>query len=249
MFRTRTLMPMHGGRLAATQVLCVNRRATRQQVWAPFTFRSAAPRTTCSPRKPRAATRATAGQPLRWTGATQTAAILSRGSRLRTVVFYAAMTRSSREHRKRIRPARRTWLCELRASIASSEPVMMRTNISFDYSSARITDVDGRLHVADCKISAARVNEYLGSEIPGDDALGLDPRKLYRMYRDAGALRAAATSFENLPLMDNHLSVRPHDPQKSRIVGNVSNERWKAPYLVADHAVSYCSAIVGIVAD
>ncbi len=123
---------------------------------------------------------------------------------------------------------------------------MMRTNISFDYSSARITDVDGRLHVADCKISAARVNEYLGSEIPGDDALGLDPGKLYRMYRDAGALRAAATSFENLPLMDNHVAVSANDPQKSRIVGTVSNVRWKAPYLVADLAVWDADAIARI---
>jgi hypothetical protein len=123
---------------------------------------------------------------------------------------------------------------------------MLRTNIAFDYSSARTTDLDGRLHVADCKISAARVNEYLGSEIPNADALGLDPSRIYRLYRDAGALRAAAPSFENLALMDNHVAVSANDPQKSRIVGTVSNVRWKAPYLVADLAVWDADAIARI---
>lgn len=122
----------------------------------------------------------------------------------------------------------------------------MKTSIAFDYSSARTTDVDGRLHVVDCKISAARVNEYLGSEVPGAEALGLDPGKIYRLYRDAGALRAAAASFENLPLMDNHVAVSANDPQKSRIVGTVSNVRFQAPYLIADLAVWDADAIARI---
>jgi hypothetical protein len=107
----------------------------------------------------------------------------------------------------------------------------------------RTVDRDGRLHVTDCKISAARVNEYYGSEIPNGVALGLDPGKIYRMYRDAGALKAAAPTFENMPLLDEHVAVSATDPQKQRIVGTLSNVRWKAPHLVADLAVWDADAI------
>jgi uncharacterized protein len=103
--------------------------------------------------------------------------------------------------------------------------------------SARRFDVDGRLHVADCRISAARVNEYLGSEIPGFEALGLDAGRLYRMYRTPAALKAAAPSFENAQLMLDHVAVNAAQPQKMLTVGTVSNVRWLAPFLVADISV------------
>jgi hypothetical protein len=120
------------------------------------------------------------------------------------------------------------------------------TGLAFDYASSRAIDVDGRLHVADCKISAARVNDYLGSEIPGGDALGLDPGKLYRLYRDAAALRASVATFENMPLMSHHVAVSASDPQKWLVVGTVSNCRWRAPYIVADLAVWDADAIARI---
>jgi uncharacterized protein len=118
------------------------------------------------------------------------------------------------------------------------------TGFAFDYASARTTDVDGRLHVSDCKISAARVNEYLDSEIPGTH--DLDPGRIYRMYRDAAALRAAVPSFENMPLMSQHVAVSASDPQKWLVVGTVSNCRWRAPYIVADLAVWDADAIARI---
>jgi uncharacterized protein len=110
----------------------------------------------------------------------------------------------------------------------------------------RTIDVDGRMHVTDCKISAARVNDYIGSEIPGYTALGLDPGKIYRVYRDARALKAAAASFENMPLMDEHVAVSAGNPEKQRIIGTVSNVRWQAPFLVADLAVWDSAAIARI---
>jgi hypothetical protein len=121
-----------------------------------------------------------------------------------------------------------------------------RAGFAFDYASSRTIDVDGRLHVADCKISAARVNDYMGSEIPGGDALGLDPGKLYRLYRDAAALRASAPTFENMPLMSHHVAVSANDPQKWLVVGAVSNVRWKAPFLVADLAIWDADAIARV---
>jgi uncharacterized protein len=112
--------------------------------------------------------------------------------------------------------------------------------------SARRFDIDGRLHVADCRISAARVNEYLGSEIPGYEALKLEPSRLYKLYRTPAALKAAVASFENMPLLLAHVAVSAADPQKMLTVGTVSNVRWLAPYLVADLAVWDKAAIEGI---
>ena len=99
----------------------------------------------------------------------------------------------------------------------------------------RMIDAEGRMRVPDCRISAARVNDYLGSEIPGGAALGLDMNRVYKVYRDRKALKAAASSFEGVQLLDDHVPVSATDPQKSRVVGTVSNVRWEAPeFLVAD---------------
>ena len=99
---------------------------------------------------------------------------------------------------------------------------------------ARSKDVNGWLHVKDCRISKANVCPYLGKEIPDSEALGLNPEQVYYLYRDAGALRAAAASFERVPLMMVHVAVTADQPNKPSIIGAVSNVRWQPPYLVAD---------------
>jgi uncharacterized protein len=132
-------------------------------------------------------------------------------------------------------------MLDLDVNIEIDDPV----GYAFDRSARRF-DVDGRLHVADCRISAARVNEYMGSEIPAYGSLKLEPTRLYKMYRTPAALRAAAPSFENMPLMLAHVPVSAADPQKMLTVGAVSNVRWFAPYLVADLAVWDKAAIEGI---
>lgn len=98
----------------------------------------------------------------------------------------------------------------------------------------RSKTVDGRLVVKDCRISKANICPYLGREIPGFEALGLDPNKIYRMYRSAKALEESAPTFERIPLMLHHVSTTAGSPQKDTIIGAVSNVRWIAPYLVAD---------------
>jgi len=45
----------------------------------------------------------------------------------------------------------------------------------------RRTDLDGHLHVENVNISKANVCPYYGSEIPGADALGLDPTRVYML--------------------------------------------------------------------
>lgn len=103
--------------------------------------------------------------------------------------------------------------------------------------SARTKDMNGWLTVKDCKISKANVCPYVGSEIVDSKNLGLEPDKLYYLYRDAAALEAAAKSFERAPLMLHHTSVTADRPNKDKIIGAISNVRWDAPYLVADLTV------------
>jgi hypothetical protein len=105
----------------------------------------------------------------------------------------------------------------------------------------RTKDINGWLHVKDCRISKANVCPYVGREIPNSEKLGLDPDKIYNLYRDAAALEAAASSFERAPLMLEHLGVTAESAQipeiKRKIIGAISNVRWIAPYLVADLTV------------
>lgn len=114
--------------------------------------------------------------------------------------------------------------------------------LAFDRSNRRI-DVDGHMHVENCNISRANVCPYMGSEIPDADVLGLDSTKIYMLYRHAAELEAAAKSYENKPLMMEHIAVSADDPQKYYVVGTVSNVHWSPPYLKASLAVWDAEAI------
>jgi hypothetical protein len=98
----------------------------------------------------------------------------------------------------------------------------------------RMETIDGHLVVTDCNISKANVCPYMGSEIPGAEALGLDPAKIYMLYRDSAEIEAAIKTYERVPLMSQHIAVSADDPQKYFIVGTVSNVRFSYPYLKAD---------------
>jgi hypothetical protein len=152
---------------------------------------------------------------------------------------------SAKRYRNYFRVARRgtgvTMFVDQEINLEFDDP----TGFALDRSARRF-DTDGRLHVADCRISAARVNEYIGSEIPGYASLKLEPSRLYKLYRTPAALKAAAASFENMPLLLAHVAVSAESPQKMLTVGTVSNVRWLAPYLVADLAVWDKAAIEGI---
>lgn len=122
--------------------------------------------------------------------------------------------------------------------------------LAFDRSSARSFDADGRLHVAKTPISKANVCPYLGREIPKWQALGLEPEKVYRLYRDAGELEKAAASFNNLPLLRRHIQVSADAPMKDDVVGSIGSDvTFEAPYLMASLCVWDAEAIAGIEAE
>jgi hypothetical protein len=104
--------------------------------------------------------------------------------------------------------------------------------MAFDGSaSRRRVDSNGFMHV-ESPFTKEAVNEYWGYEIPGWEALGLDPARLYRGYRPAEELERAAGTFNGLPLLLEHYPVDSHTPQKEHLVGSLgSSARFERPYL------------------
>lgn len=131
---------------------------------------------------------------------------------------------------------------------------MSTFRLAFD-KSARHLDDDGRLHVERSHISKAVVSPYYGQEIPGYEELGLDPSKIYQLYRDPVELERGAETFARLPILNKHTRVTVEnvadDPElKQLIVGAIgSNVTFTAPYLDADLCIWDAAAIAGIEQD
>lgn len=119
--------------------------------------------------------------------------------------------------------------------------------IAFDRATVRRIDADGRLHVEISNFSKANVCAYLGREIPRAEALGLDPDRIYRLYRDPVELKKGAESFNNIPLLNRHVPVSAANPQKEFVVGAMGGDaKFAAPYLRNSLVVWDASAIAGI---
>lgn len=110
----------------------------------------------------------------------------------------------------------------------------MNHNITFDFATSRSKTVDGYLLVSDCRISRACVSQYLGSEVPDGDRLGLEKDGIYNVLRDPRALREAVKTFDGIPLLREHAPVSASAVPAELIIGAVSNPRWQSPFIVAD---------------
>lgn len=105
----------------------------------------------------------------------------------------------------------------------------------------------GMLTVTGCTITAAVVSPYLGREILGvNPTLALDPERLYFMYRDAAALKAAVPLIDGKPLLIDHEGVSAADPRQQLIIGTVRDCRWVAPKVVGTVEVWSAVGIEGI---
>lgn len=122
---------------------------------------------------------------------------------------------------------------------------MAKEILALDRSVRRI-DADGHLFVERCILSAAVVSPYYGREIPGAEALGLNPDQIYQLYRDADALRAAAETMNGKPILDIHQPINAEDHPREITVGSVSNARFEAPNLVGELSVWDGDAIKAI---
>ena len=113
---------------------------------------------------------------------------------------------------------------------------MVSTALAYDRApSARSFDVDGRMHVASAPISVARISEYRGSEIPDADKLRLDPYKLYRLLRDPDELAKAASTFNGVPILTEHVPISASDSRPDLVVGaTMSDCAFRFPYLSSE---------------
>ena len=98
--------------------------------------------------------------------------------------------------------------------------------------SLRSVDADGHLRVEMSRISKANICPYKGSEIPNWQALGLDPNRIYRLFRDPKELEKAAHTFDGKPLLIRHVAVTADLPNKSLWVGTIGACAFEAPYLI-----------------
>ena len=98
--------------------------------------------------------------------------------------------------------------------------------------SMRRYDQDGHLHVAVSHLTKATVNPYRGGEIPGYEQLGLDPNRIYNLFRHPGELQKATPTFNNLKVLDTHVPVTAADENRERIIGSTGTDAaWRAPYI------------------
>lgn len=119
--------------------------------------------------------------------------------------------------------------------------------LAFDRASVRSFDGNGRLQVTKSNISKANVCPYYGREIPNAEALGLEPDKIYRLYRHPDELKKAAPTFNNIPVLCIHTPDFPGDPPREYRVGTThSGCDFDGTYLCNGLSVWDNSAIAGI---
>ncbi|EOH1137927.1 DUF2213 domain-containing protein [Salmonella enterica] len=119
--------------------------------------------------------------------------------------------------------------------------------LAFDRASVRSFDGNGRLQVKLSNISKANVCPYFGREIPNAEKLGLEPDKIYQLWRHPDELKKAAATFNNIPLLSIHTPDFPGDPPREYRVGVThSNSDFDGTYLTNGLSVWDDSAIAGI---
>ncbi|QLO47395.1 DUF2213 domain-containing protein [Enterobacter cloacae] len=122
--------------------------------------------------------------------------------------------------------------------------------LAFDRATVRSFDKDGRLHIEVTPISKANICPYYGREIPNSKALGLQPDKVYYLLRDPKELAKAATTFNNIPLLNEHIPVTAADPQKMAVVGSTGTDaEFDGTYLKNSLVIWDADSIAGIETD
>lgn len=96
--------------------------------------------------------------------------------------------------------------------------------LAFDRDSVRSKRRDGQLVVERCHITKANVCPYKGSEIPGFQKLGLDPKKIYNLLRAPEELQKAAPSLNGVQLLRKHVPVNAEDHRPYDTVGSLGTD-------------------------
>lgn len=96
--------------------------------------------------------------------------------------------------------------------------------MAMDRATVRTRDANGFLHVEVSNISKANVCPYRGAEIPRYRELGLDPDRIYHLYRDPAELAKASATFNNVPLLSEHMPVIPDELPGELIIGSTGTD-------------------------
>lgn len=113
--------------------------------------------------------------------------------------------------------------------------------LAYDKMTVRRVDTDGRMFVKTSHISKAGVNPYYGREIPKWDELGLDPDKVYQVFRPPEELEKGASTFNTIPILAIHTHVTAENPKKEEIIGSTgSNAVFDGIHL--DNALGFWDA-------
>jgi hypothetical protein len=108
--------------------------------------------------------------------------------------------------------------------------------LCFDRMSVRRYSEDGHLHVARSRIAQARIDGYLGKEIPGWQQLDLDPERIYQLFRDPRELSRPETveSFVGKPILETHEPISADQHNREIVVGSIGSDvTWNPPFLEA----------------
>lgn len=117
----------------------------------------------------------------------------------------------------------------------------------YNINSVRHYDENGFLHVDLCNITKEQVAPYYGREIPGWQELGLIPDKIYYGYRPFEEIKKAAETFNNLPLLSEHVEDGADKKNQNLRVGSLgTNADVREPYLTNSLAVYDEKAIKSI---
>lgn len=117
----------------------------------------------------------------------------------------------------------------------------------YTFDSARTVDNNGYMHVAVSNLTKEQVVPYLGNTIPGYKEMGLDPDKIYQLYRPGDEIEKAADSFNGLPLMLDHWDMDAESIPKDKVVGSLGTDaRYESPYLKNSLIVTDAKAIKAI---
>lgn len=115
------------------------------------------------------------------------------------------------------------WLSE-----EEGEPEHMGTDsalrLALDRDSVREYRRDGQLVVKKANFTKANICPYRGKEIPFSEKLGLDPDKVYYLYRDPEEIAKGIHTANGIPLLSQHIPVTSKDHRPEDVVGSLGTD-------------------------
>lgn len=96
--------------------------------------------------------------------------------------------------------------------------------LALDRDTVREKRRDGQLVVKRAHITKANVCPYRGREVPGWEKLGLDPDRIYNLFRDPEELKKAAPTLNGVQLLIKHIPVNAEDHRPHETVGSLGTD-------------------------